>query len=75
MRAQPSAVAQVWSYMQDFPQTPEFREWKDMKVTGMVLTAMDSQDTKKACDEWGIDYEVFVPSNYETWHSKYILKK
>ncbi len=75
MKPQVGAISQLKLYMQLFPETPMFREWKDMPVRGLLLTALpDKQLTILAKNE-GIEHIVFRPSCFQEWADKTILKK
>jgi len=75
MKPEVGALSQLELYMQLFPETPMFTEWKDLKVFGILLTAMPDKQLTKLAEKYAIEHIVFRPSFMQEWLDKYILKK
>lgn len=55
----PWAVDQLKTYMRLFRQTPEFREFWDWQIKGILVAPRVDAETVKRCNEEGIIFELF----------------
>lgn len=62
MRPDHGAIAQVQTYMELFPETPEFTQLRDLPVYGLLLTTAPDEAVQTVAQKWGVGYDVFVPS-------------
>lgn len=69
------AISQLKLYMQLFPETPMFSEWRTLHLRGILITALPDRQLSILAKNEGIEHIVFKPSFMQEWIDKYILKK
>lgn len=74
MKADVSVIGQVLLYASLVPQTPLFARYAHLPVKPVVVTAMITDEVKRAIESAGIEVVIFKPSNFEQWYAEKILK-
>lgn len=74
MKADVNVIGQLLLYASLVPQTPLFARYAKLPVKAKVVTAMITDEVRRAIESAGIEVEVFKPSNFEQWYAEKILK-
>lgn len=67
MKPSAGAISQLQTYMHLVKETPDLEYYADKPVVGMILTTWEDAAIKKVANQWGMLYEVYVPSFFDEW--------
>ena len=66
----PGVISQLKYYMKLFPGTPEYSQYEDATVHGVVLVAVHNKDVADMAEDEGLLYVLFTPS----WATEYLAE-
>jgi hypothetical protein len=67
MRPNPGVISQLQLYMRELHNTPEFEEYQDLPIRGVIVSATGDTTVEAMAIEAGLDFEVFKPSFFDAW--------
>jgi len=68
IKADPRVISQLEFYIKRFPETPEFAQYKEAPVHGVLLVGHHNKNVADMAEEKGMNYVLFTPS----WVTEYL---
>jgi len=62
LRPKPEAIAELLLYKSLFPETPEFKVYKDLPIRMIMLTTMLDKAVKALAKQHKIEYVIYAPA-------------